>query len=84
MTQWHDPVAEEVRRMREQQAAEVNYNLEVLLERARRRQKQSKRKTESFASAATSANRPQRNRPRSPDLWHIGRSCKLRTKGSSL
>jgi len=46
--------------MRELQAAEVNYNLEVLFGRARRLQKQSKRKTESFASAATSANRPEK------------------------
>lgn len=66
MIQWHDPVVEEVRRIREQQAAEVNYDLDAIFERARRRQKQSERKTVSFASTATSANRPEKRaaRPR--------------------
>ena len=66
MTQWHDPVVEEVRRIREQQAAEVNYDLEAIFERARRRQKQSKHKTVSFASAATSDNRQEQQ-----DALHI-------------
>jgi hypothetical protein len=52
MTQWHDPVVEEARRIREQQAAELNYDLNAIFERARRRQKQSKHKTVSFAQAA--------------------------------
>jgi len=60
MIPWHDPVVEEVRGIRKQQAAEVNYDLEAIFERARRRQKLSKRKTVSFASAATSDNRPEK------------------------
>jgi hypothetical protein len=52
MTQWHDPVVEEVRRIRDQQAAELDYDLKAIFERARRRQKQSKHKTVSFAHAA--------------------------------
>ena len=36
MTQWHDPVVEEVRNIREQQAAELNYDLKAIYERARR------------------------------------------------
>jgi hypothetical protein len=60
MIQWHDPVVEEVRRIREQQAAEVNYDLDAIFERARRRQKQSKRKTVSFAGAVTSDNRQEK------------------------
>ena len=56
MTQWHDPVVEEVRQIREQQAAELNYDLKAIFERARRRQKQSKRKTVSFAGVAVSDN----------------------------
>ena len=59
MTQWHDPVVEEVRRVREQQAAALDYDLRALFERARRRQKQSKRKTVSFADAASSDKRPE-------------------------
>ena len=55
MTQWHDAVVEEVRRIREQQAAELDYDIKAIFERARRRQKQSKRKTVSFATAATSS-----------------------------
>jgi hypothetical protein len=60
MTHWHDPVVEEVRRIREQQAAELDYDLKAIFERARRRQKQSKRITVSFASAAPSENHPTR------------------------
>ena len=52
MTHWCDPVVEEVRRIRDQQAAELDYDLKAIFERARRRQKQSKRKTVSFANAA--------------------------------
>lgn len=61
MPQWHDPVVEEVRRVREQQAAELDYDLTALFERARRRQKQSNRKTVSFADAAPSDKRPGRH-----------------------
>jgi len=60
MTQWRDPVVEEVRRIREQQAAELDYDLKAIFERARRRQKHSKHKTVSFASAAPSENDPTR------------------------
>ena len=35
MTQWHDPVVEEVRRIRDQQAAELSYDLEAIFDRAR-------------------------------------------------
>ena len=30
MTQWHDPVVEEVRRIRDQQAAELDYDLKAI------------------------------------------------------
>ena len=60
MTRWHDPIVEEVRRIRAQQAAELDYDLKAIFERARRRQKQSKRKTVSFADAATLDNQPAR------------------------
>ena len=52
MTQWHDPVVEEIRRIREQQAAELDYDLGAIFERARQHQKQSKRKIVSFVRAA--------------------------------
>jgi hypothetical protein len=58
MTQWHDPIVEEVRRVRDQQAAELDYDLKAIFERARRRQKQSKRKTVSFADAVASESQP--------------------------
>ena len=58
MTQWLDPTVAEVRRIREQQAAELDYDLNAIFERARRRQQQSKHKTVSFANAAKSANHP--------------------------
>jgi hypothetical protein len=60
MTQWHDPIVAEVRRIREQQAAELDYDLKAIFERARRRQKQSKHKTVSFANAAPSEDYPTR------------------------
>jgi len=60
MTQWPDPIVEEVRRIRAQQAAELDYDLKAIFERARRRQKQSKRKTVSFAKAATFDHQPAR------------------------
>ena len=60
MTQWHDPIVEEIRRIRDQQAAELDYDLKAIFERARRRQKQSKRKTVSFTDAVTSESQPTR------------------------
>ena len=65
MTQWHDPIVAEVRRIREQQAAELDYDLKAIFERARRRQKQSKHKTVSFANAVKSENHPPRAEARS-------------------
>ena len=50
MTQWLDPIVAEVRHIREQQAAELDYDLKAIFERARRRQRQSKHKTVSFAN----------------------------------
>lgn len=64
MTQWCDPIVEEVRRIRDQQAAELDYDLKAIFERARRRQKQSKRKTVSFANAAASDGQPTKTEPR--------------------
>ncbi len=60
MTQWYDPIVEEVRRIRAQQAAELDYDLKAIFERARRRQKQSRRKIVSFVKAATFDNQPAR------------------------
>lgn len=60
MTPWHDPIVEEVRHIRAQQAAELDYDLKAIFERTRRRQKQSKRKIVSFANAATFDNQPTR------------------------
>jgi hypothetical protein len=51
MTHWRDPVVEEVRCIREQQAAELNFDLKAIFERARRRQEQSKHETVSLASS---------------------------------
>ena len=51
MTHWHDPVVEEIRCIREQQAAELNFDLKAIFERARRRQEQSKHETVSLASS---------------------------------
>jgi hypothetical protein len=68
MTQWHDPIVEEVRRIREQQAAELNCDLKAIFERARRRQKQSGRKTVSLANAVTPDNHP----VNAADLNHRG------------
>jgi hypothetical protein len=64
MTQWHDPAVEKVRHIREQQAAELNYDLKAIFERARRRQKQSKRKMASFAGVAVSDNHQTRTEAR--------------------
>ena len=60
MTQWHDPIVAEVRQIREQQAAELDYDLKAIFERARRRQQQSKHKTVSFANAAMPDSQPTR------------------------
>lgn len=51
MTKWHDPIVAEVRRIREQQAAELNFDLKAIFARARRRQAQENREIASFADA---------------------------------
>lgn len=65
MTQWHDPIVEEIRNIREQQAAELHFDLEAIFERARQRQQQSQHDTVSFANAAVSANHRVRNEAKS-------------------
>ncbi len=45
---WKDEIVEEVRRIREENAAKFNYNLKAILADARKRQKLSGRKTVSF------------------------------------
>jgi len=52
MTDWQDPIVTEVRCIREEQAAELNYDLSAIFERARRRQLLSKLVTVSFVEAA--------------------------------
>ena len=46
---WRDPIVEEVRAWRDQYAARFNYEIEAICRDARERQKQSDRKTVSFA-----------------------------------
>ena len=65
MTPWHDPLVQEVRRIRDKQAAELDYDLKAIFERARHRQKQSRRKTVSFANVAASDGQPTRTELRS-------------------
>ena len=45
---WKDEVVEEVRRIREENAAKFNYDLKAILDDARKRQKLSGRKAVSF------------------------------------
>jgi hypothetical protein len=44
MTMFRDPIVEEVRRIREANAARFNYDLDRIVEDARRRQEESGRK----------------------------------------
>lgn len=44
-----DPIVEEVRRIRQKQAAKYNYDVKAILEAARKRQKRSGAKVVSFA-----------------------------------
>ena len=64
MTQWVDPIVAEVRHIREQQAAELDYDLKAIFDRARRRQRQSKHKTVSFANVARAENPPTSAEPK--------------------
>ena len=45
---WKDEIVEEVRRIREENAAKFNYDLKAILDDARKRQKLSGRKAVSF------------------------------------
>ena len=45
---WKDEIVEEVRRVREANAAKFNHNLKAIYEDARKRQEESGRKTVSF------------------------------------
>ena len=45
---WNDPIVEEVRRIRDELAARFDYNIEAIVENARKEQKASGRKTVSF------------------------------------
>ncbi len=45
---WKDEIVEEVRRIREQNAAKFNHDIDAIVEDARRRQRESGRKTVSF------------------------------------
>ena len=45
---WKDEIVEEVRRIREKNAAKFNHDIDAIVEDARRRQRKSGRKTVSF------------------------------------
>ena len=45
---WKDEIVEEVRRIREEHAAKFNHDLKAILDDARKRQRESGRKTVSF------------------------------------
>ena len=45
---WKDEIVEEVRRVREEHAAKFNHDLKAILDDARKRQRESGRKTVSF------------------------------------
>lgn len=45
---WKDKIVEEVRRIRDEQAAKFNYDIEAIVADARKRQTESGRKTVSF------------------------------------
>ena len=54
MSDWQDPIVAEVRCIREEQAAELNYDLNAIFERARRRQLLPKPAPVSLVEAAAS------------------------------
>ena len=45
-----DPIVDEVRRIRQEQAAKYNFDVKAIVEAARKRQRRSKRKVVSFLS----------------------------------
>ena len=48
--EWHDPIVEEVRKVRQEHAARFNYDLRAIFEDIRRRQVQSGHPVVSFAT----------------------------------
>ena len=47
---WKDPIVDEVRKVRQKQAAKLNYDIKAIVEEARNRQQGSKRRVVSFVS----------------------------------
>ncbi len=47
---WKDPIVEEIRAIRKAHAAQFNFDIKAIVEDARKRQQESKRKVKSFAS----------------------------------
>ena len=45
---WRDPIVEEIREVRQQQAARLNYDVRAIVEDARKRQNEGNRKVVSF------------------------------------
>ncbi|MFN0279070.1 MAG: hypothetical protein ACKVRN_10770 [Pyrinomonadaceae bacterium] len=54
---WKDEIVEEVRRIRDAQAAKFNYDIDAIVADARKRQKASGRKTVSFPPRKPAVNR---------------------------
>jgi hypothetical protein len=48
MSMWHDPIVEEIRRYREEYAAQFNYDLDAIFEDLRRKQGRDGRKVVSL------------------------------------
>jgi len=47
---WKDPIVEDVRRVRQENAARLNYDIKAIVEDARKRQRLSKHAVVSFVS----------------------------------
>ena len=47
---WKDPIVDEVRKLRQEHAAKLNYDIKAIVEEARKRQQKSKRRVVSFVS----------------------------------
>ena len=54
---WKDEIVEEVRRVREEHAAKFNHDLKAILDDARKRQRESGRKSVSFSVQKPESNR---------------------------
>ena len=54
---WKDEIVEEVRRVREEHAAKFNHDLKAILDDARKRQRESGRKSVSFSVQKLESNR---------------------------